>query len=200
MRCVIELLSMRPTCILPLTYNSLLQGFIYRHLDWVLARRVHDEGTPLGKRQFRFFTFSRLLGSYRILDGVIEFRGPFRFHIGSVREDILKSFVEHLLREPTVKLGSEVCEVRKIEVEPAPRVTRPIKVKTLSPITVYSTLSMGNGRKKTYYYSPFEGEWEEHLLANLRRKAQALGWGEARLTGLDDAHTVSYTHLTLPTN
>ncbi|MGI8911336.1 MAG: CRISPR-associated endoribonuclease Cas6 [Rubrobacteraceae bacterium] len=46
----------------------------------------------------------------------------------------------------------------------------------LSPITAYSTLSTPDGRKKTYYYAPQEKEWGESLIANLGRKAKALGW------------------------
>lgn len=188
MRCIIELSPVDLTFSLPLAYNSLLQGFIYRHLDAALATWLHDKGTQLGKRQFRFFTFSKLLGKYRIEGNRIEFSGPVKFHIGSVHEKFLQSLVEHLLTEPQVKLGNIPCRVTSIEVEPLPALSDSMRVRTLSPITTYSTLSMGDGRKKTYYYSPFEEEWEEHLLANLRRKAQALGWGEARLTGLDDAH------------
>ena len=74
------------------------------------------------------------------------------------------------------------------EVEPLAEVSRPVRVQALSPIATYSTLMTADGRKKTYYYSPFEREWEEQLLANLRRKAQALGWEKVRLSGLEGAH------------
>ncbi len=188
MRCVIELGTTNSVFRLPLAYNSLLQGFIYRHLDKLLSTWLHEEGTPLGKRRFRFFTFSRLLGKYHIEGDRIEFSGPVKFHIGSVHEKLLQSLAEHLLKNPQVQLGNSSCEIRSIEVEPLPDLSGPVKVRTLSPITTYSTLTAGDGRKKTYYYNPFEREWEEQLLANLKRKARALGWGEARLAGLEGAH------------
>jgi len=189
LRLALELLAEGDRLILPLHYNQEVQGLIYHNIDEALAKRIHDQGTPLGKRQFRFFTFSRLLGEYRIdIDrDIIEFSGPVRLHIGSVHEELLESLAFHLLREPVVRLGGALCQVRSIEVEPLPKISRPILVRAISPITVYSTLKAGDGRKKTYYYTPFEAEWEEHLLANLQRKAEALGWGKKRLAALEGA-------------
>ena len=169
-------------------YNSILQGFIYNHLDRAVACWLHDRGMPFGKRKFRFFTFSRLLGRYRIEDSAIEFTGPVKFHIGSVHEEILRSLVEHLLTGPTVQLANASCEVRSIEVESLPKISRPMRVRAISPITTYSTLNTADGRRKTYYYAPFERDWEEKLLENLKRKARALGWSDVKLVGLEEAH------------
>lgn len=188
MRCIAEFEITDSCPRLPLAYNSLVQALIYRHLDRALASWLHEKGTPLGKRQFRFFSFSRLLGRYRIDNGKIEFSGPVKFHIGSVHEEILQSLVEHLLQDPEVHLGDNLCEIRGIEVEPLPKLSRPMRVRTLSPITTYSTLKTAEGKKKTYYYEPFEADWEEQLLANLKRKAKALEWTEEQLDGLDGAH------------
>ena len=46
-------------------------------------------------------------------------------------------------------------------------------IKTLSPITVYSTLVSQDGKKKTYYYSPFESEFSELIKNNLIKKYEA---------------------------
>lgn len=188
MRIVLEFAPSDGKLSLPLHYNSEVQGLIYRNLDRALSRWLHDEGMPLGKRRFKFFTFSRLLGRYRINGDTIEFSGPVRVHIGSVHEEILESLALHLLREPQVRLGKEPCEVAGIEVEPLPRISRPMLVRTLSPITVYRTLYTAEGKRKTYYFNPSEEEWEELILANLRRKARALGWEKPRLEGLTGAH------------
>lgn len=184
MRFKLQLQPQQKVLRLPLNYNSLIQGFIYRNIERTIADWLHKEGTPFGKRQFRFFTFSRFLGRYHIDGQKIEFSGPVTIHISSVHERILQSLAEHLLKKGLVQFGKELCEVRMLEVEPLPLLSRPMRVRVLSPITTYSTLRMADGRKKTYYYSPFEADWEEQLLANLRRKAQALGWEENRLAGL----------------
>ena len=187
MRFVVEFISESGKMQLPLAYNSLIQGVIYHNLEKPLADRIHDEGTPLGKRHFRLFTFSNLLGRYQITGKRIEFSGPVKLHIGSVHEELLQSLAEHLLKPPRIQLGDSSCAIRSIEVETLPKLSGPVKVRALSPITTYSTLTTADGRKKTYYYSPFESDWEKQILANLRRKAQALGWGEAQLVGLEGA-------------
>jgi len=188
MRLVVQLQPQHEVIQLPLAYNSLVQGFVYHNLEPTLAAHVHDSGTPFGKRQFRFFTFSRLLGKYRIKGKTIEFSGPLKLYIGSVHEEILQSFVEHLLKEPVAHFGKEPCSVSSVEVEALPEMRRPVTIRDLSAITTYSTLNAPDGSKKTYYYSPFEKEWEEKLLANLERKAKALNWGNGQLEELSSAH------------
>jgi CRISPR-associated endoribonuclease Cas6 len=44
---------------------------------------------------------------------------------------------------------------------------------TLSPITVYSTLYTAEGKKKTYYFSPYEQEFSQLVSINLARKYRA---------------------------
>ncbi len=188
MRIRLEMVCEEGELVLPVHYNSYVQGLIYANLDEFLARRVHNSGMPLGKRQFRFFTFSRVLGNYHINGETIRFKGPVRLHIGSVHEELLESLVKHLLTKEEVVLGGQRCRVHQVEVEGMPILKRPILVRTLSPITTYSTLIMGNGIKKTYYYCPMEREWEKKILDNLRRKACALGWSDTQIASLEGAH------------
>ena len=102
---------------------------------------------------------------------------------------MLGSLAEHLLTKPSVRLGNAQCRVEEVGVEPVPEVdpSVPIRVKVLSPITAYSTLSTPDGRKKTYYYAPQEKEWDEALISNLKRKAKALDWAADVEKDLEDA-------------
>jgi CRISPR-associated endoribonuclease Cas6 len=95
-----------------------------------------------------------------------------------VDSEVLGSFAEHLLTKPAVRLGSAGCHVTEVGVEPEPEIdpAKPVIVKTLSPITAYSTLTTPDGRKRTYYYAPQEREWSESLVSNIARKAKALDW------------------------
>jgi CRISPR-associated endoribonuclease Cas6 len=167
-----------PRITLPIQYNHLLQGLIYTNLDRALSEWLHEEGHAYEQRRFKLFTFSRLFGRGRVERGKITFDGPIHFHLGAVDTEILGSLAEHLLKRPGVHLAGKPCRISEVAVEPVPEVDfdRPVRVKTLSPVTAYSTLSTPDGRKKTYYYSPREDEWSESLVANIRRKAQALGW------------------------
>jgi CRISPR-associated endoribonuclease Cas6 len=163
---------------LPVQYNHLLQGLIYANLDRALSSWLHEEGHAYGERRFKLFTFSRLFGKRKAKNGRITFDGPVHFYLGSADTRVLGSLAEHLLTKPAVRLGSAECRVSEVGVEPEPELdpAKPVIVKTLSPITAYSTLTTPEGKKKTYYYSPQEKEWGGSLVSNLARKAKALGW------------------------
>jgi len=169
---------------LPVHYGAALQGFIYSQLEPNLARWLHGEAYRAAKRTYRMFCFSRLTpanGSrYHVGEGRIRFDGPASFVLASHNTELLCSLAEHLLKAPQVQLGANTCEVRGVEVlkKPAFDPSRPVRVRALAPITVYSTLSHADGRKKTYYYTPFESDWHDQLRNNLARKAEALGWEE----------------------
>jgi CRISPR-associated endoribonuclease Cas6 len=79
-------------------------------------------------------------------------------------------------------------------VEPKPEIdpAEPIRVKTLSPITAYSTLETPDGRKKTYYYAPQEEDWSRSLVANVGRKARALEWAADVESDLEGAWVRPY--------
>jgi CRISPR-associated endoribonuclease Cas6 len=52
---------------LPLYYQHLLQGVVYRSLEnEQLAAFLHDKGFRQGKRSFKLFTFSRLFGAHQV--------------------------------------------------------------------------------------------------------------------------------------
>jgi len=188
LRCIISLLCANSELILPIAYNSIVQGFIYSNLDKTLSTWLHDEAVRFEKRHFRFFTFSRLLGAYKLKGKEIEFSGTVRLHIGSIHRVVLQSFVENLLKSPDVKIGENICKIQGIQIEPITRPEDPALVKTLSPITIHSTLKGADGKKKAYYYNPFEKDWEEKLMDNIKRKAKAIGWDDERISLLKDAY------------
>jgi CRISPR-associated endoribonuclease Cas6 len=140
----------------PIQYNHLLQGLIYTNLDRALSAWLHEKGHTYGERRFKLFTFSRLFGKREVKNGRVRFDGPIHFYLGAVDSEVLSSFAEHLLTKPAVKLGSAKCRVAEVGVEPEPELdaAKPMRIKTLSPITAYSTLQTSDGRKKTYYYAP----------------------------------------------
>lgn len=192
MRILITFAGDRGRLKFPRQYNQLVQGFIYRHLDAWLAKKVHDEGfaDPHNlKRRLRLFTFSRLIpvreagGRWHSEDDHILFEGPVQLTIASPVADFLSSLVEHLLKNPQLDLGGREVSLIEARVEPAPEYRRPVLVRALSPITVYSTLHAPNGKKKTYYYSPFESEFSLLVVKNLARKVRAWSGEEVEAEG-----------------
>ena len=160
MRCIISFSSSNSHLSLPISYNSIIQGFIYRSLDRVLSDWLHNEATRFEKRHFRFFTFSRLIGKYKIEDKKIVFSPPVKLYIGTIHKVILESLIENMLKSGEILLGKNSCYIESIEIESPPEYREKIVVKTLSPITIRSTLKGDDGKKKSYYYSPFEKDWE----------------------------------------
>ena len=174
---------------MPVHYNQLLQGLVYHHLGQALADRVHTQGFQHEKRQFRMFTFSRLVGRTRLRRNAngtneLEFSGPVSFWLASPETEILESFASHIVRAGQVRVGDTECRVNAVEVPFTEIPESKVPVRTLSPITVYSTLLTGDGRKKTYYFAPTEREFSEQVDANLRKKAAALGHDSNSPNGL----------------
>ncbi|MDK2888116.1 MAG: CRISPR-associated endoribonuclease Cas6 [Thermoanaerobacter sp.] len=158
---------------LPVQYGHLLQGLIYCQMNNpVLRSYLHEHGFALEKRRFKLFTFSRLMGRAARFDrssGSIVLDPPLRLVICSPIPFILQELGTGFLRQGRVHLGGVPLEVKEMATA-APRVTgRSIRVRMLSPVVVYSTFS-GEGRKYTYYYSPFEPRFSELVAGNLAKK------------------------------
>lgn len=155
-------------------YNYILQGFIYRNLSRTIADKIHSQGFAFEKRQFRLFTFSRLLGSFLRNQDTISYQGIFSLWIASPLTEILESFASHLAKKGKVKLGESYCRITGIEVPFKEEYDNSVTVKMLSPVTAYSTLLTQDKRRKTYYYSPFEADFNRICHQNLLKKYQIL--------------------------
>ena len=165
---------------LPVHYGIILQGFIYSQLEPNLASWLHGDAYSYARRTFKMFTFSRLTGRFE-LDAKtkrISFSGPMTFQLASHNTQILASLAEHLLKSQTLRLGHHEVRVHGVEIlrPPCFQADQPVRVKALSPITIYSTFQKPGGGKLTHYYSPPEKDWSPMLLQNLARKAKALEW------------------------
>ena len=178
--------------LLPIHYNHIVQAMIYSSLDSALADWYHNEGYSYGKRRFKLFTFSRLLSEKRFFDRhkkFINLVSPILLKIASMDENLLESLVNHLIRKGKFILNGIECQVQSVEVEPRVKFRGAVVVKALSPILTYSTLyDILRSRKKVYYYSPWEKEFEEQILKNLERKAKAFYGVKRELPSLEGAY------------
>ncbi len=180
MRIQVTLVPESRTLSLPVHYNAILQGFIYGQLEPNLANWLHGDAYSYARRTYKMFTFSRLTGAFDLNRETkrISFSGPIRFQLASCNTQILASLAEHLLKSQTLRLGQNEVQVGGVEIlrPPCVQAGQSVRVKALSPITVYSTFEKPGGGKLTHYYSPQERDWSPMLLRNLARKAKALGW------------------------
>ena len=170
MRIKVNLNPVSDKIALPLHYNYLLQGFIYRNLSRSLSSSLHQKGSIIGKRKFKLFTFSRIFGHFKRKEKELLFTGPLHFWLSSPLVNILESLASHLVKKSKVKLGNSYLHLTGIEVAFIPVVREEMLIRILSPITVYSTLKTPEGKKKTYYYSPFEEDFSRLIRENLYKK------------------------------
>ena len=174
MRITLELKTADDFLILPVHYNYYIQSFLYHHISQELGEFLHDQGFILGKRRFKMFTFSRLYGRYRIVDKKIKFFSSVYLTVSSPLDRFVSELGNSLLRKDNLKLAGNIIHIESIRVHPEPDINDEIEIGMLSPVVVYSTLFTGDGKKKTYYYSPYEAEFSQLVDRNLRKKYEAL--------------------------
>jgi CRISPR-associated endoribonuclease Cas6 len=157
-------------------YPLQLRGLIYSLLPSEYSEFLHDRGFRYEKRQFKLFTFSRIFG--RRLKGTAKeglplvFDRQIFFYLASPIKEILEYVATATIRNQEIRIGINHCTVQAIEVEKEPIFDSVVKIKMMSPMTIRSTLLKADGSKKSYYYSPYEKEFSELMLNNLRKKYQ----------------------------
>ncbi|AEE14447.1 CRISPR-associated protein Cas6 [Thermodesulfobium narugense DSM 14796] len=159
-------------------YNSLIQGLIYDLLDYVDAKKLHDEGFKFEKREFRLFSFSEILerGYVNKSEHVITFDNKISFLISSPVEWILKQIALNSIVGDDFKLGGNSLRINAVSVLKSFEefiAKGSVVVKALTPIEVHSTFITANGARKTYFYTPFENEFSELINKNARKKWKA---------------------------
>ncbi|AUW94345.1 CRISPR-associated endoribonuclease Cas6 [Sulfobacillus thermotolerans] len=174
MRVLMELTSKKAELIVPFHYTEWLQAAIYSAMGQPVAQAVHDVGFPVDNRALKLFTFSRLLGKYRVGRETLSFSSPVKLVVASPLKIMIQEFVNAIVFRNEFRLGPEVLTLSQITVDNS-QVDKPyVRVKTLSPISTHSTLSKGDGSKYTVYYHPREQEFSQFLHQNLVRKYLAI--------------------------
>lgn len=163
--------------ILPKNYNHILQAFFYKNMDATLSKFLHDIGFPYGKRRFKLFTFSKVIGKQVAKvkkKGLIIFEPEITLYFASPLMDIVSSTAKVFLKKENLFLGKNRMSLESVEVL-KPKVQEEIIVKCLSPITVYRT---PHGDKRFIYLNPWEEEFYELLRKNLIKKYELI-YGKA---------------------
>ncbi|MER3401651.1 MAG: CRISPR-associated endoribonuclease Cas6 [Thermoflexus sp.] len=165
--------------LLPWDYPEWLRGLAYTALGRgvpQIAQRLHEEGWRGDRgRRYKPLTYSWLHGLRP--DGVgLWAEGSATWWIASPIGAVVEALALGLLRGPDLRLGPYPVQVERVEVEPIPSLEGPVTLVTLSPITLSTGERRPDGRLVKRYLSPEEPAFEEALVENLRRKAEAF-WG-----------------------
>ncbi|MFW6129578.1 MAG: CRISPR-associated endoribonuclease Cas6 [Atribacterota bacterium] len=158
---------------LPISYNYYVQSMIYHNISDKLADELHKKGFPFEKRKFRMFVFSRIQGRYKTNknDKKIIFESPISIIFSTPYNVLTQSLAEKIMKEGDIRIGGNELFINSIQVYKNKMFDSTLKIKILSPVTVYSTLYKNNDEgKKTYYYNPYEEEFNELIHDNIIKK------------------------------
>lgn len=172
----IELTYYNDEIILPIHYNHLVQSAIYNSISKELADFLHNIGYSTEKRTFKLFSFSCLNGRFKIYrgDNKIKFYSPINLTISSPIDEFCETLVNTLLTNGYMRFLKYDLNVAHINLRKVREAKNQVRIKTLSPIVVYSTLLKADGSKYTCYFQPGEPEFRNLILGNLLRKYKAL--------------------------
>jgi len=156
---------------LPVHYNQIIQGMLYRSLPRLLAKFLHDVGFFHNNRPFKLFTFSKIFAEkFNIHNSTAYFKPPISIYISSAIEEVSKSFAETVLQREKIILNKQPLTLKSIEIVPKPKFNQINKIRTLSPITVYKTIEKEDGKKFTQYIFPEDPEFNTLIKENIKKK------------------------------
>ena len=121
---------------LPVSYNSIVQGFIYNTLsvaDPCFSYYIHNKGRKQGVNLFKLFTFSRLKGKYDIRRREIIFPRTASLEIRSPDISFIENFLRGCSEGDTVQLGTNHVRIDRIAAEDKKITENTVSAFCLSP-------------------------------------------------------------------
>ncbi len=160
---------------LPVHYNRPLQGMFYSLMSDAIPD-YHDDGTVIDNKKLKLFTFSRIypLSSFKVEHKRMKFDGSFIVYFASPMQEIIDAIFKSIESEEVFRVEKNYFTLKKTEMV-IENSDDSLLVKTLSPITTYSTIVLPNGNRYTHYFSPYSSDFKKLVEENLKRKANALG-------------------------
>ena len=162
---------------LPINYNHLLAGVIYRFLaesDPEYASFLHNEGYAAAEKRFKLFTFSQLMAERRHITGTkIHFGSTLMWSVSSPVERFLSHFADTLLTEGKLSIGQHQLQIRDVTVPRIPSFRSEMRFRCLSPI-VMTTVREREGKQVMHYCFPDDPALSELIRQNLIRKHEAM--------------------------
>ena len=156
--------------ILPIHYNNILQGFIYNNMNERLADFLHEKGFDFKGRNFKFFSFSRILTRGEKEGRSLNFGRTIDFVVSSPLEEFCQSVSNNMLFSDKLRIGRNYVRFKNLEVLDSLVEGNSLIVSTLSPIVTYSTFIKPNGKKYTQYFRTDNENFHKLVRENLLKK------------------------------
>lgn len=161
---------------LPIHYNNILQAFLYKNLsDKDYQKFIHGTGYQIDNKKFKLFTFSKLLGKFKIHSdrGQISFYPPIKLVISSAVEQFITDLAETLIKTDNINLGKNILQIASVSVHRNINLPEKVQIKMLSPMLAYSTTQQED-KKTTNYYSPWQKAFVDIVHNNLLDKYELI--------------------------
>lgn len=161
---------------LPAANLHLFQSLLYKLLPHERAAFLHDEGYRVDGKPMKLFAMSWPLSEQRpkFLRDRIELKLPVRLVVSTSVETTLDGLADGALKGERLRIGSNSIVCERVEAKHYEAKGDCIRVRTLSPVTCYSQMQRGDGRRYTVYFSPREKDFSLSVHNNLIRKFRAL--------------------------
>ena len=108
---------------------------------------------------------------------VFVFPSKISWIVATVDNPFADSLLQTFFTDAPFTIAGQKLQFCRIQILPECK-DNPLCVRAMSPICVYSTIEMTNGKKRTIFYHPREKEFAEILQKNLKRKCMARFEGE----------------------
>ena len=161
---------------LPAVNLHLFQALLYKLLPPEHATFLHNEGYRVDGRPMKLFAMSWPLSAThpRKSMGKIEYDLPICLVVSTPIVSTLDGLVTGAFGSEAFRIGNTLVICESVEATPLTVTSEEIHVRTLSPITCYSQMQRGDGRKYTVYFHPSSLDFSESVHNNLVKKFCAL--------------------------
>lgn len=157
---------------LPRINLYLLQAMVYNIMPDDLSDFLHNKGYKFEKRTFKLFAYSWLKGKTRagFDDQFIYFTPPLMLTVTSPISKTLEGIANGSLTNQKIRIGNTELECASVMVTQDKVTDSSAVVRTLSPITCFSTLYRPDGSPYTVYHDPQEEIFQQQITENLKKK------------------------------
>ncbi len=164
----IKILLKNTHMILPVNYQSYLQGIIYKWLEYdkEYASFIHDTGAVIDNYKYKMFTYSSLEGKSTYRDHMLTFNGNLVFEVRAADDYFIDLIEKSIMENPYIRIGKHIIQIYSYEVHAFNVLTNIINISMRTPIIVRTTEK--NGYVK--YYRPDEQKFYQSILDNAIKK------------------------------
>lgn len=155
---------------IPISYNYQVQSLIYSILAAGGNCSMHDERLEKSARNYKFFTFGRLLGGTVCSDKKhLHFNNEMFLEVRSVRDDFCTAFEKGLESEKSFRFFDNNISVKNVKVDEKSITYDTVKIRMISPVSVHIT----DENKYRRYPNPLDSDFSDEISKNFIRKYMA---------------------------